>query len=327
LRRREQLFWLCAGAALVVLVLSLIPSHYEICEVAEKTKEEHCARYQVAQFLGIKVPQILDRMGGVLTALATLAIAAFTLTLKRATDRLWDAGERQLKLAADTAAAQSHDMQASIKAAEKAADAAKLTAEAAKVAADIAKSTLIETDRPWISINAEIDGPLIFGPEEIEIPLKITLKNIGRSPATHVQLLETEMCPNIVRARSRGEDIARTYVSALLGYGIVLFPGNEFISNDIYDIKPKMLRAEFIEHIRKLAADLATEGIPVDHERPALMVPVFYNLAGEHKSRHTILLFEIRNKDPKHPGWDGSEQTTPVDDLNLVQSFMSGKVT
>jgi hypothetical protein len=37
------------------------------------------------------------------TALATIAIAGFTLTLKGATDRLWDAGERQRELAEDTA--------------------------------------------------------------------------------------------------------------------------------------------------------------------------------------------------------------------------------
>ena len=40
LRRREKLFWLCTGATLIVLLLSIIPSHYEICAVAEKTKEE-----------------------------------------------------------------------------------------------------------------------------------------------------------------------------------------------------------------------------------------------------------------------------------------------
>jgi hypothetical protein len=41
----------------------------------------------------------IDGHNGVITALATIAIAWFTLSLKQATDRLWDAGERQLKLA------------------------------------------------------------------------------------------------------------------------------------------------------------------------------------------------------------------------------------
>jgi hypothetical protein len=103
LLRREKLFWLCAGAAFVVLFFALIPSHYEICEVAEKTKEEHCTPYQVVPFVGIKIAQVLDKAGGIITALATIAIAIFTLTLKRATDRLWDAGEKQLSHLSDTA--------------------------------------------------------------------------------------------------------------------------------------------------------------------------------------------------------------------------------
>jgi hypothetical protein len=96
---RERLFWLCAGAALIALVFSLVPSHYEICEIAEKTKEGHCTSYQVVPFVGIKAAQIIDRAGGIITALATIAIAIFTLTLKRATDKLWDAGEHQTNIA------------------------------------------------------------------------------------------------------------------------------------------------------------------------------------------------------------------------------------
>jgi len=125
LSHRERLFWLCVGVALIVLFISIIPSHYEICEVTEKTKEEHCTTYQVVPFVGIKVAQILDKAGGIITALATIAIAIFTLTLKRATDKLWDAGERQLKLLSETSAAQSRDMKASIATAERSAEIAR----------------------------------------------------------------------------------------------------------------------------------------------------------------------------------------------------------
>jgi len=110
LRRREKLFWLCAGAALIVLFLSIIPSHYEICEVAEKTKEKDCASYQVAQFLLIKIPQFLDVHNWLITALFAGLVTLFTWRLWQATnelrvstDKLWDAGERQLAHGTKTA--------------------------------------------------------------------------------------------------------------------------------------------------------------------------------------------------------------------------------
>src|ERR1700722_9705882 len=66
-----------ASASLVVLVLSLVPSYYEI---------------------GIKVAHVLDKAGGIVTALTTIAMAIFTFTLKRPTDKLSDAGKRQSEL-------------------------------------------------------------------------------------------------------------------------------------------------------------------------------------------------------------------------------------
>jgi hypothetical protein len=71
-----------ASASLVVLVLSLVPSYYEI---------------------GIKVAHVLDKAGGIVTALTTIAMAIFTFTLKRATDKLSDAGKRQIGIAAQMA--------------------------------------------------------------------------------------------------------------------------------------------------------------------------------------------------------------------------------
>jgi hypothetical protein len=82
---------------------SLVRGHYEICEVVEKAKEEHCTPYQVGPFVGIKVAQVLDKAAGIISALATIAIAIVTFTLKRATDKLSDAGERQIGIAARTA--------------------------------------------------------------------------------------------------------------------------------------------------------------------------------------------------------------------------------
>jgi hypothetical protein len=95
LRRREKIFWLFVGFALILGFISLIPTHYEICKEGAKTGEEACAPYRLVPFLIIEVGKILDALGVAVTALATIAIAWFTLSLRRSTDKLWDAGEKQ----------------------------------------------------------------------------------------------------------------------------------------------------------------------------------------------------------------------------------------
>jgi hypothetical protein len=121
-----------------------------------------------------------------ITALATIAIAIFTLTLKRATDKLWDASERQLKLLADTSAIQSGDMQASIAAARQSADAA------TKAAAHVP-----QTERAYLFLELDISSNFetIF-PEKPEGPfirphVQFGFRNHGRTPAIIQELQAT----------------------------------------------------------------------------------------------------------------------------------------
>jgi hypothetical protein len=57
------------------------------------------------------------------TALATIAVAFFTLTLWRSTDKLWHAGERQLRTSRQIAALQARQTRSAIKEASRSADA------------------------------------------------------------------------------------------------------------------------------------------------------------------------------------------------------------
>jgi hypothetical protein len=90
-------FW-----ALIYVLTSNAASHYEICETAKEGTKE-CASYNIISFAFRKIVASLDILSALITAIATILIALFTFTLKRSTDSLWEAGERQRLLSEDTA--------------------------------------------------------------------------------------------------------------------------------------------------------------------------------------------------------------------------------
>jgi hypothetical protein len=113
-------FLLGFASLLVIFLLSSdIAAHYEVCETTKEGAKE-CARYGILGFAFREIGSALDSYNGLITAIATAFIAWFTLSLRQSTNRLWDAGERQLELLGETSAAQSRDMQASIATATKA---------------------------------------------------------------------------------------------------------------------------------------------------------------------------------------------------------------
>jgi hypothetical protein len=86
---------------IVILVLqSDVTAYGEICEYTQ-TGQKECTTHHIILVVLWKIIKILNDAGVAVTALATIAIAGFTFTLKRSTDRLWNAGEGQLLLARD----------------------------------------------------------------------------------------------------------------------------------------------------------------------------------------------------------------------------------
>jgi hypothetical protein len=89
------------GFALLLLIFLLssdIAAHYEVCDTTKEGAKE-CARYGVVHFALHEIGVALDSYNGLITAIATICIAWFTLSLRQSTDRLWDAGERQISIA------------------------------------------------------------------------------------------------------------------------------------------------------------------------------------------------------------------------------------
>ena len=182
MKRREKIFWLVLGAAYVVGLIALIPAHGEICKEGTKAGEEACTSYRLVPFLIIEIGKILDALGVAITALATIAIAWFTWSLRRSTDKLWDAGERQIALVRQVSTAQSRDMEASIQASSRAADAAISSNE-------IAISTAERQLRAYILVEGSVVTNIVEGElsgNGVPIAL-VTLKNFGLTPAHEVR--------------------------------------------------------------------------------------------------------------------------------------------
>jgi hypothetical protein len=88
-------FW-----AVVFVLTSDASATYEICEPTKEGAKE-CARYHVIGFAAREIGRGLEAYNGLITAIATIFIAWFTLTLRLSTDKLWEAGTEQLNLARD----------------------------------------------------------------------------------------------------------------------------------------------------------------------------------------------------------------------------------
>lgn len=63
---------------------------------------------------------------------------------------------------------------------------AEKSAKAAEAAASTAKKSLIAAQRPWIIVDPSIGGPLTYSVNGLSVTLRLTLKNVGRSPAKNV---------------------------------------------------------------------------------------------------------------------------------------------
>jgi hypothetical protein len=316
--RRFRVSDLVAGfllgfAFLLVIFLfsSDIAAHYEVCETTKEGAKE-CARYGVVGFAFREIGAALNDYNGLITAAATVFIAWFTLTLRRSTDKLWDAGNEQRLSAEAIAKRQSDEMQKSIAVANR--------------AATVAERALVATDRAWIAISAEITENLVFGKDQISIGIAFNLTNVGKSPATHLEI-QSRFCRDLIEARKWGDDAADWSRYSLLDFGVVLFP-NETLERDGRGMQ--ISSESFRQNIAEAKAraqdekDLETDWSTA---QPAIMVCARYRLAGSNKSHHTIILFEISHANPSHLGWDGSEGETSLVNLKLVQTILSGQAT
>jgi hypothetical protein len=92
---------IAAGIVLVIVLATYGLPPNEICEGAQPGHKD-CASYGLPRYLLIEVARYIESHTDLIIALSGTAVAAFTYTLWRATDKLWTAGERQLTHNEDT---------------------------------------------------------------------------------------------------------------------------------------------------------------------------------------------------------------------------------
>jgi len=133
---------------------------------------------------------LVESYSAAFTALATVAIAAFTLTLKWSTDKLWGAGERQLTHAETQAATaeaankvQSDQINEQIGVLRQSADAAMQSGIATR---DLVRTTQTSTQLElrayigieWIKVSSNDWGGTFW--------VEVQIKNVGKTPAFRV---------------------------------------------------------------------------------------------------------------------------------------------
>jgi hypothetical protein len=270
--------------------------------------QEHCSAFRgpvlaSTFFLVSWIAHSIHEYGEAVTAAFTVVLAISTILLWRSTDKLWQAGERQMELIAASGSQQSRDMQASIKVAQNA-------AKAAAKSADTAERGVVAADRAWIKIDVAPVGNLIFGEEKIELRVKITFKNVGRSPATNVTQ-NMEMLADAGEAANKADDWTRRghYLTGLISLGFVLFPEQEFS----FEVTLATPTAGFVARIADLNETEIEGGPhePITDDAPAIAVAVYYGLPSAGRTggaRMTTEVFDIRGADPEHVYFDGSER-------------------
>ncbi|MBZ9706929.1 hypothetical protein LB543_09375 [Mesorhizobium sp. ESP7-2] len=187
---------------IVLLVAAWTSGSQEIICEQTKSGEEQCAPYNLAAYYLVQIKRTVDDNDGLITALATIVIAAFTGTLWKSTRDLGLAGDKQLRIA------------------RKAANAAKISAEAARDTVN----AMIAAERPRVRL-CKLTFSRFMG--DADDPTKTPVitarfKNYGRSTAI---ILGGSFDRKMVGTLPEEPD----YISpAFVQPGKTLAPGEEF---------------------------------------------------------------------------------------------------
>lgn len=263
--------------------------------------EQHSSHNGGNEFYGIKP-------GEFLLFLATMGLWYAT---QRLVSDAREAGSKQFKLLADTAAEQSRNMQESI--------------SAAREANLLTRTSFITTQRPWIHVEVSPLG-IEYNVNGLNLKARFILVNSGSSPAIHVNINPRVIAPDFSDLK-RGYDptgairsiITERRQAPLSPWGITI-PADRN-SPSIQDITVVSLSKDDLD---RMTAEF-------DAIYPILIVVVEYRSVFETDLHFTAFGLDISRRGPPHKdGWAPNLIVPSMGDLgpnDLIfnRSYVSGE--
>jgi hypothetical protein len=170
---RKRLFPVAVAILVLGAAFLILPPYAAYCE-GENTKNYYCSAYE----LTVTLSAFVEAHNGAFTALATIAIAGFTLTLKWSTDKLWLAGERQFEHAREQAVQELARIREQMKIAQQSADAASRQAK-------VAEAALSQLERPYVFIFnvSRLKVQELEESDDVWLSVTYSVANYGKIPA------------------------------------------------------------------------------------------------------------------------------------------------
>lgn len=270
-----------AWAALAILTTGFI-GQSESFHNCEKSRKDH-SKYEALHRKGSAVIKSIVRFElhvacavettheneGPLTLLATILIAGFTGTLWFETNRLYQAGEKQI--------------------------------DAVKVSTNVAERSLVAAQRAWVKIDVSVNGGIGYDNlDALNIKLLATVKNTGNSPATDVDVKSISFLGDIGNVDSQKDYvIIRDFIESKSKTEQV-FGGHTLFPDETKEIKVS-------ERIGRRVIDEATsqfrdsEGIPFGFISPYIVGLVIYRIPFDNKVHHTGFAVRIGKRMRREP--------------------------
>jgi hypothetical protein len=149
-----------------------------------KQTPDDCGSYNIIFFSAWQLASALNHWSTLIAAAATVAIACFTLTLKRSTDRLWDASERQLEHARIQSSSEQTDRLLELKQIEEQVRALRGGARATRELVEVSN----DTERRELRAYVLVSGARVRSPHHATLRrAELTIRNFGKTPAHNLR--------------------------------------------------------------------------------------------------------------------------------------------
>jgi hypothetical protein len=204
----------------------------------------------------------------------------------------------------------------------------KIQATASKDSAEIARETLIAANRPWLSVTLEASTDLVVkDANEVRLGVDFLLKNTGHSPA-----LNADVTAELVPFMSGGGRVAFNDMKEICERVRNAPQGKNLIGHTIFPTDPPFRWRCILVIGREKLDSLWRDFKEVDKPKDS---PVFFPVVAGCVSYRSPLVkenlvtefyAEVRRSDPSRAafGFDWSESRFPLNQLQLMKSFVGG---